>query len=185
MNTARKKRSQGLTLVECLVTVTLVATLLRLAVPALGEVITSASVAASSSDILSELRLARSEALKRNWRVTVCKSADGAHCASDGGWEQGWILFHDRDNNGSADTGEEIISRHEALPADLLLRGNRQVADYISFSSSGTTQTVGGAFQAGTLTLCRKSAATTRATQLVLNALGRPRIQKSTVNRCI
>jgi type IV fimbrial biogenesis protein FimT len=184
MKTGRN-RIAGVTLAECLVTLTIMAGLIAAALPSFYDMLTSAGLSAATSDMLDELRLARSDSLKRNWRVTMCKSSDGAHCVKTGGWEQGWILFHDVDNNGSVGAGEEIISRHEPLTLHLRVRGNQPVAHYISFSSLGITKLVGGAFQAGTLTLCRDSSGPTHSSLLVLNAVGRPRTQKSTVNNCL
>jgi type IV fimbrial biogenesis protein FimT len=184
MKTGRK-RITGFTMVELLVTTALAAMLLGVALPSFYDMFTSLGLSTATSDMLDELRLARSEALKRNWRVTMCKSPDGQRCVKTGGWEQGWILFHDVDNNGSVGAGEEIISHHEPLTLNMRARGNQPVAHYVSFSSLGITKLVGGAFQAGTITLCRDSSGPTRSSLLVLNAVGRPRVDKSTVSNCV
>ena len=81
------------------------------------------------------------------------------------------------------DAGEELISRRGALPVGLRLSGNQNVARYISFAAIGFTKLTNGGFQAGTLTLCQASERPTAARQVVLNALGRPRVQNQTVSR--
>ena len=43
---------------------------------------------------------------------------------------------------------------------------------------NGATKLVGGGFQAGTLTLCRQSGRAGEGRQIILNAVGRPRVQK-------
>src|SRR4051812_15196908 len=103
---------QGISLIESVVTLGLVAGALRLAVPPLHEFAQSARLAAASDDLVGDLQLARSDALKRNRRVAMCKSADGLHCSAAGGWEQGWIVFHDPNNNARLEAGEEVIRRH-------------------------------------------------------------------------
>jgi type IV fimbrial biogenesis protein FimT len=137
-----------------------------------------------SNNFVSQLYLARSEAIKRNGHVVICKSADGATCSVDGGWEHGWIVFHDTNNNGLREVGESLIQRGEALPDGYRLAGNQNVGHYISFNPVGITQLSSGAFQAGTLTLCPPSSDHVDARQVVINTAGRPRIQKTTVESC-
>ena len=144
----------------------------------------SVQLSSASNDLLAGLLMARSEAIKRNGRVVLCKSADGISCAGTGGWEQGWIVFHDGNNNGTRDGGEEIIQRAQALSADLRVTGNLNVARYVSYAPTGATRLVGGGFQAGTITLCRQSAEGGEARQIVLSSSGRPRVQKTLVGAC-
>jgi type IV fimbrial biogenesis protein FimT len=128
-----------------------------------------------TEDFLLSLRAARSEALKRNVRVTMCKSGSGATCATVGGWEQGWILFEDTDNDGVADPHEIVIRRVHALPAGWSLTGNESVESYVSYSPLGRTRMTSGAFQAGTVTLCGPGGEALPARQIVINSSGRAR----------
>jgi type IV fimbrial biogenesis protein FimT len=185
MKRAMPSRQSGLTLIELTTATAVLALALRMAIPAMQDILQSVGLQSASSDLLSDLYLARSEALKRNRHVALCKSADGVKCAATGGWEQGWFVFHDENNNGVADAGEEILARHGPLPLHLRLSGNQPVAKYISFASIGVTKLTGGGFQAGTLTLCQLSAKPTPSRQVVLNAGGRPRVQKTTLANCI
>ena len=105
---------------------------------------------------MASLHLARNEAIKRNGRVVLCKTTDGIHCAASGGWEQGWIVFHDVNNNSLREESEQIIQHQIALSGSLRMTGNTPVARYVSYGPMGGTQLVGGAFQAGTLTLCQR-----------------------------
>jgi type IV fimbrial biogenesis protein FimT len=174
----------GFTLLELLVAVTAALVLLLVAAPSMSAVINSMKLTSASNDLMSHMYLARNEAIKRNGRVVLCKSSNGTSCATSGGWEQGWIVFHDTNNNGVIDGGELVIARQQALPGALRLTGNQNVAKYVSFEASGATKTIGGGFQAGTLTLCRQSAASNEARQIILNAVGRPRVQKLQIASC-
>lgn len=182
--TAPQGPMRGFTLVETLVVMATLATLLALAVPSMTGMIKSVQLTTASNAFASGLFYARSEAIKRNGRVVLCKSADGAACSSTGGWETGWIVFHDTNNNGVRDGAETLLLREAALAAGVRLVGNLNVARYISFTPVGATVTVGGGFQAGTLTVCNRSAEPGEARQIILNAVGRPRIQKSSVGAC-
>jgi type IV fimbrial biogenesis protein FimT len=186
MNTHVPLRSNaGFTLVELLVTTAVIAVLLGVAMPKMTGFIKSIQLSSASNDLLAGLLLARSEAIKRNSRVVICKSADGAFCASSGNWEQGWIVFHDTNNNGKRESGEPILRREQALAASLRLTGNLNVAHYVSYSASGATKLVSGGFQAGTLTICQHSAGAGEARQIVLSTAGRPRVQKASVPACL
>lgn len=174
----------GFTLIEALVALAIVAVLSALAVPSLASFGERMNLGTFTDDVLAHLHLARGEAIKRRGRVALCKSADGETCAGAGGWEQGWIVFHDADNNGMRTDGELVVERMGALPAGWRLTGNSSLARYISYHPSGTTRYVSGAFQAGTLTLCRQSAWPTHGVQIVLNAAGRPRTNKVMLPAC-
>lgn len=172
----------GFTLVEVLTTMAIMAVLMAVAVPSLRSLMNSSKLTAASNALLWSMYLARSEAIKRGNRVVLCKTSDGLACAERGGWEQGWMVFHDIDNNGERDRNEAVIQRMLPLAPSLRLTGNSTVSKYVSFLSTGGTKMIGGAFQAGTLTVCNLSAGEGR--QIVLNAAGRARIQKVSSTSC-
>ena len=105
----------GFTLIELLVVVALVVILQSLAAPAFSAMVNSMRMTSAVNSLFSSLMLARSEAIKRNSRAVVCKSATGDACITTGGWEQGWIVFHDANNNAALDAGEAILSRQQAV----------------------------------------------------------------------
>ena len=177
-------RSAGFTLIELAMVVALVATLYSLAAPALSGMANSMRLTMAVNSLFSSLLLARSEAIKRNSRTVVCKSATGETCSITGGWEQGWIVFHDANNNASVDTGEVILSREQALPHPVQLTGNGPVSSYVSYTAMGTTTYPSGAFQAGTFTVCTKSLTTVAAREIKINISGRPRTLKTMVQDC-
>jgi type IV fimbrial biogenesis protein FimT len=106
-------------------------------------------------------------------------------CSGSGGWEQGWIIFHDANNNAALDAGEALLMSEPALPGRLRLTGNAQLASDLSYTPSGSASLVSGAFQAGTLTMCVDSEAPMAARQIVISATGRPRTAKVMLDRCI
>jgi type IV fimbrial biogenesis protein FimT len=179
-----RSSARGFTLVELLTVLAVVAVLVSVSLPALGTAADSVKLSSASNAFFSSLHLARSEAINRHGRVVLCKSPDGLSCAEHGGWQQGWLMFHDANNNAALDGGESVIQRAEALDASLRLTGNLNVSKYISFAPSGAAKLVSGGFQAGTLTACRLSAEGGEARQIILNAVGRPRLVKTSVAIC-
>lgn len=180
----KRFRHAGVTLIEILVVVAIVAILQSLAVPSFAAMLNSARMTMAVNSLFSSLLLARSEAIKRNARVVVCKSANGATCVTSGGWEQGWIVFHDANNNGARDDGEDLVLQQAALPSSIRFSGNSPVVNYISYTPIGSASYTSGAFQAGTLTACNVSATPVEARQIVISSAGRPRTVKTLVDEC-
>lgn len=175
----------GYSLIELLVTLGLATTLMAWAVPALTDVIHGARVQAGTQALASSLALARSEAVKRNTRVVMCKSAGGSACEPGAGWEQGWIVFHDVNNNGVVDRDEYVLHREAALPPALRLSGNAPVSRYVSYTPYGRTRQLSGAFQAGTFTVCAHAGGRIHARQVVINNVGRARVANAAPGQCV
>ncbi len=70
------KVSAGLTLVELMVVITIVAVLLALGVPSYRYVTSSNRVSSEVNALLGDLMFARSEAIKEGATVTVCPVAN-------------------------------------------------------------------------------------------------------------
>jgi type IV fimbrial biogenesis protein FimT len=175
---------RAFTLIELLVTLCLAAILLTAAIPSFARLHASVQLSTTARDFLASLRLARSEALKRGGKVVMCKSADGASCADSGGWHQGWIIFHDADENGAPDANETLIQYSQALDARLALTGNAPVARSFTFVGQAGSRTGTGAMQAGTLTLCSRLDAPGDGRQIVLSSGGRADVRRLAVRSC-
>lgn len=176
--------ASGFTLVEFLVVVAVMAILSSFAAQAFSGMINSVRLRSATDTFFSSIILARSEAIKRNARVVLCKSRSGSACDMAGGWEQGWVVFHDVNENAAVDAGESVVLRQQALQARVRFTGNSQVAKYVSYAPNGTTSLISGAFQAGTFTICMQSTLPTDARQIVISSSGRPRTTKTSVAQC-
>lgn len=174
----------GFTLIELLVTTAIASVLMAVVIPGMTGMLDTQRRISAVNSLLYSLHMARSEAIKRNGRAVVCKSASGAQCASGGGWEQGWIVFHDANNNANVDVGEPLLQHQGALGDRLRLTGNLPVARYVSYSALGTAKKVSGAFQAGTFTLCPVAGLPGTARKIVLSRPGRPRTAKGVPADC-
>lgn len=103
--------SQGVTLIELIVTIGIVAILSAMAAPSFANFRYDSERAAAVNGFLHGVFLARSESIKRGQVVTLCKSRDGSNCANDAQWHDGWIIFvnSDRDDLPVRDTDEDLI----------------------------------------------------------------------------
>lgn len=173
------QRQKGFTLIELLVTMAVAAILLAVGVPSFQSAIVSNRLTSATNDLVGTLAQARSEAIRRGVRVTVCISANGTDCAAAGAWQQGWISFIDTTRAGvtaAVDVGETVLSVTQRGASSTLIQGSADVAQYVSFSSDGTARRMSGAAQTGTLRVCEPSGALTnanRAREIEVSAVGR------------
>jgi type IV fimbrial biogenesis protein FimT len=174
-------RDRGFTLLEVLVVLALLAVLLSLAAPSLQGLRQKHQMQSQAEQLQASLLLARSEALRRQRRVTLCVRATavdaGEDCAPSGSWSQGWVVFVDGNDSGRREAAETVLQVQKALPGFLKLQGNATVNRYISYGPQGRSQSTSGSFQAGTLTLC--GAGQAHVWRVVINAVGKPRLEKA------
>jgi type IV fimbrial biogenesis protein FimT len=126
--------------------------------------------------IANSMSFARSEAIKRNTRVNVCKSADGLTCATTGNWDVGWIVHVDTNGNGQVDSVQDIVHGRTPLAPGITVSANRPLIDYVSYTGIGHARMLSGALQMGTFTVCRSGR---NGVDVVLVASGRVRIANS------
>lgn len=175
---------RGHSLVEVLLVISILSLLTAMAVPEMGKMLAAMRLRAGMLALCDGLRLTRDEAIRRNGRVVMCKSADGMQCIKTGDWSQGWIVFHDLNNSGSVDRLESVLYREPPLAGSLHLSGNTPVRSFISYTSLGKAKLLYAAFQAGAFTICTRSDRSTDAYKVSIGRPGHPRVEKIRVDRC-
>lgn len=133
------KQQSGFTLVELMITLALVAILATIGVPSFMNFIVNNRLAAQTNELVSALNLARSEAIKRNTRVTVCRSNNGTGCG--GTWNNGWIVFVDGGTAASVDAGDEILRVWTTGGTDTTLTPTTAGLTAVQFPGFGLTTT--------------------------------------------
>ncbi len=128
----------------------------------------------SSANMLSgSLALARSESVKRESHVVICKSRDQQSCTRAGSWRQGWIVFEDRLPDRQRNGDEPLIFAKSELPAAVHLDyAAFRSSNFIAFRPTGITKTN------GTFTLCYNQEADS-ARALILSKTGRIRFSRT------
>ncbi|MDH4483078.1 MAG: GspH/FimT family pseudopilin [Rhodoferax sp.] len=135
-------RVRGITLVETLVVVSILGILAAIAVPSFRSTIESNRRQTSANQLFEDLAFARSEAIKRGVRVTVCASSNGTRCTADIDWQVGWMVFVDANNDAWRNLDETILKVHEKLdlPSGWVAKSNVDWAKWVSYRPLGTTQ---------------------------------------------
>ncbi|MEM1437405.1 MAG: GspH/FimT family pseudopilin [Pseudomonadota bacterium] len=172
---ARKRRQRGYTVLELMMTIAVIAVLAGFAVPSFLSTIDANRIVTDNNKLISTLAFARSEAIKRGQRVTLCPSADQATCAAAGGWEQGWIAFLDPAGFGTVDAGEEVLRVWDGLERTTV-RAAGSFATSVSFVGSGETRAT--PTNADSFYVCGSDGDTATARTINVGLLGHPSTQK-------
>jgi len=121
-----KATHTGFTLVELMITIFLVGILLGIGVPNFRDFIRNSRITTAANDLLADLNLARSEAVKRRVPVTLCKSTNGTSCDDDDATPfSRWIVFVDDVNSAatSTDDGDGVVDSGEQVLQDRSISG--------------------------------------------------------------
>jgi type IV fimbrial biogenesis protein FimT len=174
------KRSFGFTLVELLITLSVVSILALIATPSLSRIIASQRMSTNINELIASITLARSEAIKSSNAVIVCSNTTAAptSCSGSTNWSQGWLVWVDRNNSGTVnpDPGE-AIQVHSALagPGSVMNSGiDRIIYSRSGFIAVATTRRFEFCDQRGA----------SFAKAVVLDTIGRPEIDKATAIIC-
>jgi type IV fimbrial biogenesis protein FimT len=134
----------GFTLIELLVTLSIAAILLAVAAPNFVTFVQNNRLATQANDLVTMLNYARSEAVKRNQRITVCSSTTGTSCAGSTTWDGGLIVFVDTDGDGVVDGGEDVLQVRQGMEGSNTLRG---ADNRVTYQSTGFSPGFNGTFR--------------------------------------
>jgi len=138
--------SAGFTLVELLVTLTVLVLGTLVVMPALSDFSARNRIASIEGDLMATIGLARSEAARNGLPVLLVAASGGS---TGNAFAGGWRLVLDSNSNSVADGSETELRAHEAPGAELKVDGSSPVV----FAASGYLNPV----SAVTLTICRRS----------------------------
>lgn len=159
------KKQSGVTLIELLATLAVIAILVTAGYPSFRELINRNRITTVGNDLVSMLHVARSEAIRQNSTVCVCPSTDvnqlNPVCSNGNQWETGVIAFLDNNANCVLEAGavpDVLIKTWDGTDVrnQVTVRNDNlsiTATNTIIFNARGEPQ-INGVSQQGTFSVC-------------------------------
>lgn len=114
----KKAQQQAFTLLELMVTLSIVAIVMAIAVPNMSQFVKNDRLTSYTNTLISDLMLARGKAVQRNQPTIVCASNNQTSCTNTN-FKDGWIAGIDIDNDGTLSNADELIRVQNAISGDI------------------------------------------------------------------
>ncbi len=160
------RRQQGVTLIEQIMVLAIIAALAGMATPPLRKLLARNELQVAQTDFIAALQHARATAITSGKHTLFCPSRDGSHCSNEMRWDNGWLLGHDTHRSNQPDAGALYTGR--GYSGKLTIHsstGRRLVRFHPDGSASGSNLT---------LLFCRPASAE-HALSVVISNSGRVR----------
>jgi len=106
-------KNSAFTLIELVVTLTIIGILLAIVAPNMGTFVVSNRLTTQANEFIADINLARSEAIKQGGNIGICASSNGSSCT--GSWQNGWIVY--------VASSSSVLRTHESLSGNNTLSG--------------------------------------------------------------
>lgn len=137
----RQNRESGFTLIELMVTITILAIVLSAAFPSYRTFVANAQIRSTAESIRNGLQLARAEAIKRNAKIKFTI----ANAANDSSWSVGCVtVVADLDGDGVADCPAVIQSKTAREGSASTINLTKVGSNTLTFINLGTTDSTAG-----------------------------------------
>lgn len=170
------RRVQGLTLIELMLTLAVMAIVLTLAIPALQQLVAASHGAAYLNELSTNLQYARHRAIRQRQTMLLCPADSESEGCGDS-WSAALLLFADRNGNRDRDADEPLLRYLGTPPSGTVLDWSRN-QHYLVFGANGAALAPGYLASNGTFTLCRDNGAISQARALRVSLQGRLRVAR-------
>lgn len=169
-------KSHGLTLIELLVSITILCIILALGIPSFNKQISDTRTKTATLALLDAIETTRATAVFRNQQVIL---------KANHRWHEGWTLFVDKNANDTQDADEETLQINTGLEA-VFTKANGRMESYVAFIGTGEGRQLGttgrGGFLSGTIKICPMVSGI--GYSLILSKGGRTRVSKLSIADC-
>jgi type IV fimbrial biogenesis protein FimT len=141
-NNRRIRQSVGFSLIELLITLSILAIATTIAVPSFASLVKTSKSGGARDQIMMILYSARNSAITQRRDIIVCAGSQMKGCTRN--WQDGAIMFADVNRNRMLDRTESVsASVGQAELQGVELRGNRAFTRFdLRGRASGTNQTI-------------------------------------------
>ena len=172
------RRQRGFSIIELVTVVAIAAIMLGFAIPSFQEFVVNYRTSVQTNDLLADLAIARSEAVKYARRTEV--RAEG------GDWTAGWIVWTDLNDDNDVDD-DEVVKRHGAAEQDFTIEAGDTggtAAPIVAFGVTGTVIAPAGNNPIE-FAICRPDGDPARSRGIRLERSGRAESRKANANTSI
>ena len=155
-------KQTGLTLLEMLVAVAVLAIILTTVAPGIQNILIKNRITADLNNLSAVAQRARFTAVDEQTNVVLCPTANYTACTNN--WRDAKMVFIDVNGNSTRDNNEELIVASDPLNAANTVYG---ISGSLVFNEQG------GIDNAATITLCPNGGDTDYASALLLSLYGR------------
>ena len=159
-----RRASAGVTLMELIIVVAVVAVVMLVAVPNMRSFVLDSRMSTVANDLSASIRLARSKAVAVNRDVIFQPKSDN--------WKDGWRSFVDQNANGNFDSGTDLEIEDYTGKGEFAASGTG-ASGTITFKSSGLPATLNP--WPGPVVFCDDKG---RGREIYVNSTGATRVVK-------
>lgn len=137
------QRQQGMTLIEQIMVLAIVAILTGVAVPPMQHLLNRNQLRVAQTEFIGALHHTREKAILSGQRTVFCPTTDQARCDHSTQWEEGWLLGRDRNLDDQPDEGPLRVGPRQR--GKLLIRssaGRHIIRFHPDGSASGSNVTL-------------------------------------------
>ena len=165
-------RVNGFTLLELILTLSVLMIVLTIGTPALSQWVQKSKATDLQYKLLHSIHYARTKATQLQSTVTLCPVIS----ICENNWGEGLLIFNDSNNNGSYESNETLLKTVDLglLGENLDWRSFRR-KPYLQFNSQGLTKALNGSFH-----FCPSTSIDELKFSIILARTGRTRVSDNT-----
>ena len=164
--------NHGFTLIELLITLAVASILVTSVFPSLSAIVAQERSTVLTNNLAGALAYARSEAVMRNTEILTCQSNNSSECSQSENWQNGWIIFADKNKNKQREPAETLLRVFPAAEngTRAIFNGSGGNDHYMRYKPSGR------AYPNGSFHICNPNIGIGKA--LIMAQSGRLRLSK-------
>ncbi len=134
------KRQRGLTLIEIMITISILTMVITLVVPGTQSLLLQQRIIASLNATSASLQFAKSHAITQMTDVSICPTVDYTGCVTD--WGQAKMIFVDTNGNNQRDATETLLQTLSIVPLGVTLTSSSDIVRFYMSGLSASPSTI-------------------------------------------